>query len=85
MDKERQEEIIKLLTAKGAIQPCPRCHNPQFELIGEAFIQMFLDIGLAGAPRQNVPVPVIVVACKRCGYIAYHAEKVLDPNTQVKF
>src|SRR5215472_10730031 len=85
MDKQRQEEIIKLMTEKGAIEPCPRCKNPQFELIGEAFIQMFLDVGPPGAPAQNVPVPVIVVACKRCGYVAQHAERILDPNTALRF
>ena len=35
MDKERQEEIINLLTSKGVVQPCPRCLNPQFELAAE--------------------------------------------------
>jgi predicted nucleic-acid-binding Zn-ribbon protein len=83
MDKQRQEEIIKILTSKGAIQPCPRCANPQFELVGEAIIQLNMAIGphLSGHPQ----IPVILVACKRCGYIAQHTKKVLDPNAEPKF
>jgi len=83
MEKQRQEDIIKLITEKGAIEPCPRCKNPQFELVGETIIHLNMEITPyhAGSPQ----IPVILVACKRCGYIAYHAEKVLDPNAELKF
>ena len=78
MDKERQEEIINLLTSKGVIQPCPRCRNPQFELIGETAI----ELNLLSEPfwSSHPKMPVIILACKNCGYITYHAEGILDPK-----
>jgi len=83
MEQQRQEEIIKLITEKKAVEPCPRCKNPQFELVGESTISLNPEITRNWAGTRQIPV--ILVACKRCGYIAYHAEKVLDPNAQSKF
>ena len=77
MDKQRQEEIIKLLTAKGAIKPCPRCDNPQFELVGETAIE--LNMGSQPFWTSHPKMPIVILACKRCGYITYHAEGILDP------
>ena len=82
MDKARQEELIKLLTEKGAIEPCPRCKNPQFELVREALISLNPDMTRSWA--GTLQVPVILLACKRCGYIAQHAERVLHPNAELK-
>lgn len=81
MDKERKEEIIKILTAKGAIQPCPRCSNPQFELVGETVIQL----NPTGSPFGAPTIPVVLVACRNCGYITHHAERILDPKAELKF
>ena len=83
MDKQRQEEIIKILNSKDAIQPCPRCHNPQFELVGESAIQ--LSPQSSGSPFGPPIIPVILIACKNCGYITHHAERILDPNAPLKF
>jgi len=83
MDKQRQEEIIKLLNSKGVIQPCPRCKNPQFELVGESFIQLNLEMDSRGVSHPTLPV--ILVACKNCGYITHHAERILDPKAELKF
>jgi predicted nucleic-acid-binding Zn-ribbon protein len=80
MDKKRQEEIIKLLNPKGVNEPCPRCRNPQFELVGESTMQLNQETPI-GPPI----IPVILVACKNCGYITSHAERVLDPTAQLKF
>jgi hypothetical protein len=83
MEKQRQEEIIKLLTEKGAIQPCPRCLNPQFELLGESSVPLQPDVTPPWA--GTLQVPVILVACKRCGFITQHAQKVLDQKAPQKF
>lgn len=83
MDKERQEEIIKLLTAKGAIQPCPRCSNAQFELIGETSIPVGKE--QKSLLATSIPkMPVLILACNHCGYVAYHAEGIVDPNARTK-
>ena len=77
MGKQRQEEIIKALQEKGASGSCPRCSNLQFEVIGEAVIPL-------SAPRGSkwwavMPeIPVILVSCTSCGYIAQHAARLLD-------
>jgi len=83
MDKQRQEEIIKFMTEKGATEPCPRCKNPQFELIGETSISLEEERKtLLGT--FNPKIPVIILACKNCGYITYHAERILIPTTLEK-
>jgi hypothetical protein len=80
MDQYRKRDLIALLTEKGATEPCPRCKNPQFELLGEVSIP-FEDED-KGPFRPLVPklsaIPVIILACNNCGYITYHAEKVLS-------
>jgi hypothetical protein len=77
MDKKRQEEIIKALEAKGASRSCPRCSNLQFEVIGEALLPLYEPRGSplwATAPE----IPVVLVSCTNCGYIAQHAARLLD-------
>jgi predicted nucleic-acid-binding Zn-ribbon protein len=74
MDKHRQHEIIEALNSKEATQPCPRCRNLEFEIVGETRIQL--------ADTENTllgfaELPVILIACKRCGYIAQHSKGVL--------
>jgi hypothetical protein len=76
MDKARQEEIIKALESKNAVQPCLRCRNKQFEVIGEAAIPLAAEKGsqwFGPAPA----VPVILVLCNNCGFIAHHATGLL--------
>ena len=40
MDKNRQEQAIIALKEKNATQPCPRCRNLEFEVIGEAMVEI---------------------------------------------
>jgi ribosomal protein S27AE len=71
-DKEaRQREIIAALNSHAVRQPCPRCANMQFDLIGEAVIPLQETPGVysIGGPG----IPVAVVACRRCGFISEHA------------
>jgi ribosomal protein S27AE len=80
MDKQDQEEIINSLKSKGAVQPCPRCSNLEFEIIGET------SIGVSNRARRvwgqigpsEFQVPVIIASCTRCGYLAQHAKRLLD-------
>jgi hypothetical protein len=76
MDKHRQEEIIKALESKKAIQPCPRCQNKQFEVIGEAGIPLAPERGASWFGPAPA-IPVILVSCNNCGYIAHHATGLL--------
>jgi hypothetical protein len=82
MDKYRQEQVISALKEKGAILPCPRCRNLEFEVIGEGTIAISPDknVPLASVFQPmnlNPEVPVILVSCNRCGYIAQHARALI--------
>lgn len=77
MDKARQEEIIKALQEKQASGACPRCSTYQFEVIGEARIPLAPPKGSfwgPGAPE----IPVVLVSCTNCGFIAQHATRLLN-------
>ena len=75
MDKRRQHEIIKALNAKEATQPCPRCHNLEFEIVGET--RILLSDQASTLLGTFAELPVILIACKRCEYIAQHSKGVL--------
>jgi hypothetical protein len=77
MDKSRQEEVIVALKDKGATQPCPRCRNLEFEVIGEALLPLFEP---RGSPRWSTApeIPIVLVSCTNCGFIAPHATRLLD-------
>lgn len=72
MDEQRQREAIEALTTKGVKQPCPRCGNDRFEVVGEAMIALSEEPGtvVVGGPA----VPVILVACSNCGLLTHHAQ-----------
>jgi predicted nucleic-acid-binding Zn-ribbon protein len=81
MDKNRQEQVIITLKERGATQPCPRCRNLEFEVIGESRVEISPDNDkrVVGDPLSMLPsVPVILVSCTNCGYIAQHAKRLLD-------
>ena len=74
MDKERQEEVIRVLQAKGVDKPCPRCGNEKFELIGETGIQMQEHPNPLMWSIMGPVLPVILLACSHCGFLTPHAQ-----------
>jgi len=74
--QDQKDKIIKVLTDRGAVLPCPRCGNDDFTLLDGYFNQIIQD-----EPRGIVlggrTIPSIVIACKRCGYLSQHALGVL--------
>ena len=71
MDEARQEEIIKALESKKATQSCPRCSTLQFEVIGETTIPLTMSgDSMVWSAAQ---IPVVLVSCTNCGFIAQHA------------
>jgi hypothetical protein len=78
VDQSQKLDFIAQLTEKRAIEPCPRCQNPQFELLGEGSIPFEEDketrpfSHLVSRPKSSV-IPIIILACNNCGYITYHA------------
>jgi predicted nucleic-acid-binding Zn-ribbon protein len=77
MDKQRQEQVIKALESKNVSQPCPRCRNLEFEVLGETKIELYTQPIIPGVPGGRSRVPVLLISCKNCGYIAQHAAGVL--------
>lgn len=74
--EDKKKLIIDALEKAGAKQPCPRCGNPSFALLGGYFnhsIQTELSGFVIGGPS----VPTVVVVCNRCGFISEHALGVL--------
>ncbi len=75
IDKNRNDQIIKVLEAKGARQPCSRCGAARFEIVGESNIPLQDDPNILriGGPS----VPTVIVACSSCGHVWQHALGVL--------
>jgi hypothetical protein len=72
VDQITRERIAERLKERGATLPCPRCAHRDFALVDGYFnppLQQDLSVMSLGGPS----IPVIVVACKRCGYLAQHA------------
>jgi uncharacterized Zn finger protein len=75
IDKNRNDQIIKALEAKGASNSCSRCGESRFEIVGESFIpiQDNPNVLSIGGPS----VPTVIVACSSCGHVWHHALGVL--------
>ena len=77
MDTERQQELIKKLSEKGATLPCPRCGTGNFTIIDGYGYQTLQD-----APKDFViggkGIPTVIVACNNCGNLAFHALGALE-------
>lgn len=76
MDKERKDEIIKRLTERGALMPCPRCGNENFSII-DGYFNQTIQSEFKGLVIGGRSVPTAIVVCNKCGYIAQHALGVL--------
>lgn len=71
MEKARQDQVIKALTEKGVNRPCPRCGNNNFEVVGEAIVP--INDNPTAIVIGGPAIPVVLVACSRCGYLTHHA------------
>lgn len=68
MKPERAQLVIDELKKKGAIRPCPRCDFPHFEAVAESYLPLAGTGFLFGDDKT----PVILTACKRCGFLSTH-------------
>lgn len=72
MDEERNKQIAAALTKKGVNLPCPRCGNDSFSVAGESRITIQEDPNTFQIGGKSIPV--VLIACSRCGYVAQHAQ-----------
>ncbi len=77
---ERKERIAAALERAGATKACPRCDKRAFAVVdGFASWNVQADIRSAGA-FGGPSVPVVLVICTNCGFVAPHAMGILSPN-----
>lgn len=76
MDPARAEKLAAELNRLGATKPCPRCGHPHFQIVAETSIQIQEQPGafVIGGPV----IPVVVVGCKKCGYLTEHSLGILN-------
>jgi predicted nucleic-acid-binding Zn-ribbon protein len=67
----RSERIVETLKERGAVKPCPRCGTERFEVVAETSVVM--PGGVPNSPREDRFVPVVMIACKNCGWLSQHA------------
>jgi len=69
-------EIVRILTERGAILPCPRCGRKEFSLEdGFIFNTLQSDFGVYNIGGSGIPS--IVTVCRNCGFMSQHAIGVL--------
>lgn len=69
---EERKRIVEALESRGAKLPCPRCGNTQFVLV-DGYFAHSLQHNLSSYSLGGPAIPVAVVACQRCGFLAEHA------------
>jgi ribosomal protein S27AE len=68
-----REQIIAALERAKANRPCPRCQHTEFALI-DGYEQILLREEPAAPFTFGGPtIPVALMVCTRCGFIARHA------------
>ena len=78
----REDEIVKALLEKGATKPCPRCDNLEFEIYAEAEAPLVANRLDLLSREFSTPLPIILMACKNCGYLAQHVRALLGLGRQ---
>jgi predicted nucleic-acid-binding Zn-ribbon protein len=76
MTPKRTQRILDALDDKRVDQPCPRCLYTRFDLVTQT------RMPITSWPLSESGLPVAVVACRRCGFVSFHAlGPLLDPNS----
>lgn len=84
MDVYRLREIVAALNRKNVSQPCPRCASKNFSVVGESEIPVTLAsttgglLSIAAIPMKTT-MPIVIISCDNCGFIAHHALAALSP------
>jgi hypothetical protein len=73
--KEKIAEVLALLRTRGALKPCPRCgqFNWQADLLG--FLVSALPVVILNVPPAHTPV--LMLTCKHCGNMQLHNLNIL--------
>ena len=85
LSQQQADAILERLIERKVAAPCPRCENPGFQVV-----EMLGAIGLTVENLNIIPLsgpmlPMVITACNRCGFIAFHAFLTLDLNEHPLF
>lgn len=77
-EKEKHEIADRLRLRIGSMVTCPMCHDYQFTILDKYGATQFTE----KPPHEHAfsfsSMPVVVLICKKCGFVAQHSVKVLD-------
>lgn len=76
MEQNRLNDIIKALQDREVNKPCARCGKSAFDVVGETMIPLNDDPRVIRLPGPSIPA--IMLACKSCGDITFHAQGPLN-------
>lgn len=74
MTDARHRSISSALNAVKATEPCSRCCGREWAIAGESSIRL----------DASTVLPVVLVACRDCGFVTQHARGTLGLLTQQK-
>ena len=70
MNEARSQEIIDALKAKGSNLACPRCEFTEFDAVAESYLPIEGTGSFFSSPDK---IPIVITACRRCGFLSQHA------------
>lgn len=68
-------DVIQALKDKGVDQACPRCGGRAFEVLDTTNIG--IEHGKRGFYQTEQVLPVAIIVCTNCGFVALHSLGVL--------
>jgi hypothetical protein len=77
LDKAREDQINNMLAQKGVTQSCLRCRSSEFEILAEAEMPLIANRLDRQSPNFINPVPIVLIACRNCGYMYPHIATLL--------
>jgi len=77
LDNNRQELIATRLRERNAMQPCQRCLSEHFEILAEVEMPLIANNLSRMSESFANPLPVVLIACKNCGYVFQHVRVLL--------
>jgi len=66
------QQVASVLTERGADQPCHRCGKREFTVV-EGYSQLPIQDEPAGLHLSGKTIPTVLVICKNCGAVTWHA------------
>ncbi len=72
-NEQLQNQIVRALQRAGVNPMCPRCNSLSGWAVLDAYFSIPAQTDLHTFKIGGPTVPTVAVACKRCGFVSYHA------------